>query len=211
MEQLLSRTNMLLEEARLLPNSPGVYKMIDKKEKVIYVGKSKNLKNRVSQYFHNIVAHNVKTRKMVEQVKRFECVFTDTENEALVLENELIKLFTPKFNIRLKDDKSYPYIGVTCSQAYPRICFVRSSDNKKGKGDKFFGPYSSSSTVHNIIETVNTIFKLPTCKLNFPNDIKKNRPCLNYHIDKCMGLCTGNVSKAEYEDVIKSVILFLKS
>lgn len=201
----------LLSEARLLPSSPGVYKMFDKNDSVIYVGKSKSLKNRVSQYFQNIDSHNPKTRKMVSNVHRFECVFTDTENEALVLENELIKLFNPKFNIRLKDDKSYPYIMVSTSEEYPRVRFVRSLNVERKKTDKFFGPYSSSSTVHSIIDTVNKIFKLPTCKKRFPDDIGKTRPCLNYHINRCSGVCKGDIDKRKYEETIKNVILFLKS
>lgn len=201
----------LLSEARLLPSSPGVYKMLDKNGNVIYVGKSKSLKNRVSQYFQNTSSHNAKTRKMVDSVARFECVFTDTENEALVLENELIKLFSPKFNIRLKDDKSYPYIMINTSEKFPRVNFVRSLNVERNKHDKFFGPYSSSSTVYNIIDTVNKIFKLPTCKRKFPEEIGKTRPCLNYHIDRCSGVCKGDISEDKYADVIKSVILFLKS
>lgn len=201
----------LLSEARLLPSSPGVYKMFDKNDKVIYVGKSKSLKNRVSQYFQNTTSHNAKTRKMVNNVVRFECVFTDTENEALVLENELIKLFAPKFNIRLKDDKSYPYIMINTSERFPRVKFVRSLNVERNKTDKFFGPYSSSSNVYNIIDTVNKIFKLPTCKRKFPEDIGKERPCLNYHIDRCSGVCNGNISEEKYRDIIKSVVMFLKS
>lgn len=201
----------LLSEARLLPSSPGVYKMFDKNDNVIYVGKSKSLKNRVSQYFQNTASHSSKTRKMVENVARFECVFTDTENEALVLENELIKLFSPKFNIRLKDDKSYPYIMINTSDRFPRVKFVRSLNVERNKTDKFFGPYSSSSNVYSIIDTVNKIFKLPTCKRKFPEEIGKNRPCLNYHIDRCSGVCRGNISEEKYREVIKSVIMFLKS
>ncbi len=201
----------LLSDAKLLSLSPGVYKMFDKAGNIIYVGKSKFLRNRVSQYFQNIDSHNYKTRKMVENVDRFECVYTDTENEALVLENELIKLHHPKFNIRLKDDKSYPYVTVTTSEKYPRVRFVRSSNITRNKKDKYFGPYSSSSSAYDIIDTVNKIFKLPTCKLNFPEDFGKRRPCLNYHIDRCSGVCSGNVSEEKYAETIKSVIMFLKS
>lgn len=205
------KLDALLTSAKLLPLLPGVYKMLDKNGRVIYVGKSKALKNRVSQYFQNVDAHNYKTRKMVENVDRFECVFTDTETEALVLENELIKLFSPKFNIRLKDDKSYPYIMVSTSERYPTVKFVRSLNVKKKKNDKFFGPYSSSSVVYDIVDTVNKIFKLPTCKLKFPEDIGKKRPCLNYHINRCSGLCRGTITEEKYNETIKSVILFLRS
>jgi len=204
------KIELLLLKARLLPQTPGVYKMIDKNGKVIYVGKSKSLKNRVSQYFQNTDSHNYKTRKMVEKVDTFECVFTDTETEALVLENELIKLFSPKFNIRLKDDKSYPYIKLSTSERYPRLTMVRSLKSIRNKNDKYFGPYSSTSSVYKIIDTVNAIFKLPTCKMKFPEDFGKKRPCLNYHINKCMGVCQGTVSQKEYNEVIKSAISFLK-
>ncbi len=189
---------------------PGVYKMLDKNGKVIYVGKSKALKNRVSQYFQNFKTHSPKTKKMVENVQDFECVFTDTENEALVLENELIKLFSPKFNIRLKDDKSYPYIRLTMSEEFPRLSMVRSLNVKRTKSDLFFGPYSSSSAVYAIIDTVSKLFKLPVCKKSFPEDFGKSRPCLNYHINRCKGLCTGKISREEYAETVKSVIAFLK-
>lgn len=208
---LNERIDTLLTKARLLPATPGVYKMLDKNGKVIYVGKSKALKNRVTQYFQNLESHNVKTLKMVERVYDFECVFTDTENEALVLENELIKLFSPKFNIRLKDDKSYPYIKLSVSEQFPRLTMVRSLQANRTKNDKYFGPYSSSSAVYSIIDTVNKLFKLPTCKQKFPEDFGKKRPCLNFHINKCCGLCRGDISEAEYANTVKSVISFLKS
>lgn len=205
------KLNSLLIKARALPASPGVYKMLDKNGNVIYVGKSKALKNRVSQYFQNVASHPQKTLKMVERVNDFECVFTDTENEALVLENELIKLYNPKFNIRLKDDKSYPYVKLSTSEKYPRVSMVRSLQESRTKNDRYFGPYSSSAAVYSIIDTVNKLFKLPTCKQKFPDDFGKKRPCLNYHINKCCGLCTGNVGETEYADKIKAVIAFLKS
>ncbi len=205
------KIDALLVKARLLPATPGVYKMLDKNGKVIYVGKSKVLRNRVSQYFQNIDSHPPKTFKMVERVNDFEVVFTDTENEALVLENELIKLFSPKFNIRLKDDKSYPYIKLSTSQKFPRLTMVRSMQADRTKSDKFFGPYSSASAVYSIIDTVNKLFRLPTCKLRFPQDFGKNRPCLNYHINKCCGLCRGVISEDEYRQTVNSVVSFLKS
>lgn len=205
------RLEYLLIKARLLPLSSGVYKMLDKNGKVIYVGKSKALKNRVTQYFQNVDSHPAKTKKMVERVYDFECVFTDTENEALVLENELIKLYSPKFNIRLKDDKSYPYIKLSLSEMYPRLSMVRSLQANRTKNDMYFGPYSSSSSVYNIIDTVNKLFKLPTCKQKFPDDFGKKRPCLNFHINKCSGLCRGEITKEEYSATIASVVSFLKS
>ncbi len=205
------KISQLLNKARLLPATPGVYKMLDKNGKVIYVGKSKALKNRVSQYFQNLDSHNTKTLKMVERVNDFECVFTDTETEALVLENELIKLFSPKFNIRLKDDKSYPYIKLSTSESFPRLTMVRSLQANRTKNDRYFGPYSSSSAVYSIIDTVNKLFKLPTCKQKFPEDFGKKRPCLNFHINKCCGLCMGDISREEYAETVKSVISFLRS
>lgn len=205
------RLEALLLKARLLPLSPGVYKMLDKNQKVIYVGKSKALKNRVSQYFQAVDSHPPKTMKMVQQVYDFECVFTDTETESLVLENELIKLYSPKFNIRLKDDKSYPYIKLSTSEDFPRLSMVRSLQASRNKADLYFGPYSSSTAVYNIIDTANKLFLLPSCKLKFPEDFGKKRPCLNYHIGKCCGLCKGDISREEYASTIKALVSFLKS
>ncbi len=206
----LNKIKSLAEAAHTLPVCPGVYKMFDKNGKIIYVGKSKALKNRVSQYFQNISQHNPKTRKMVGEVERFECVFTSSETEALVLENELIKLFSPKFNIKLKDDKSYPYICLSLSDKYPRLFLVRSKNAAKHKNDRLFGPYSSAVAVRRIIDTANKLFHLPTCSRKFPKDIGKDRPCLNYHIKQCCGVCTGKVSQEEYREVINRVISFLK-
>ncbi len=206
----LSKLSSLAEAANSLPLSPGVYKMIDKNGKIIYVGKSKSLKNRVSQYFQNSDAHNAKTRKMVSEVDRFECVFTNSETEALVLENELIKLFSPKYNIKLKDDKSYPYIYLSYSDEYPRLSLVRSQNAIRHKNDKLFGPYSSAVAVRKIIDTANKLFLLPTCTRRFPRDIGKTRPCLNYHIKQCCGVCTGAVPTQEYREIIDRVVSFLK-
>jgi len=196
--------------AATLPATPGVYKMYNKNGKIIYVGKSKALKNRVSQYFQNISQHTPKTLRMVQEVDRFECVFTSTETEALVLENELIKLYTPKFNIKLKDDKSYPYICLSTSEKYPRLSLVRSKNAKEHKGDKLFGPYSSAVTVRRVIDTANKLFMLPTCTRKFPRDIGRERPCLNYHIKQCCGVCTGKMSEEEYKKITDRVESFLK-
>ncbi len=197
----------LLEKAKNLPKKPGVYKMLDKNGKIIYVGKSKALKNRVMQYFQNISHHNSKTFKMVSAAEDFECIFTDTELEAFVLENELIKLHSPKYNIKLKDDKRYPYLKLTLSEKYPRLVMVRKREDTKG--DLYFGPYTSTATVYGIINLVRDIFKLPSCKKKFPRDIGAERPCLNYHIKKCMGVCTGNVSEEEYAETVRKIKLFL--
>ena len=196
--------------AATLPLTPGVYKMYNKHGKIIYVGKSKALKNRVSQYFQNVSQHTPKTLRMVQEVDHFECVFTNTETEALVLENELIKLYTPKYNIKLKDDKSYPYICLTTSEKYPRLTLVRSKNSREHKNDKLFGPYSSAITVRRVIDTANKLFMLPTCTRKFPRDIGRDRPCLNYHIKQCCGVCTGNVSDEDYKKITDRVESFLK-
>lgn len=206
----LKKIEQLALEASTLPLCPGVYKMFDKKGKIIYVGKSKALKKRVSQYFQNITQHNAKTKKMVMDVDHFECVFTNDETEALVLENELIKMFSPKYNIKLKDDKSYPYICLSTSEEYPRLFMIRSKDADKHKKDKLFGPYSSAIATRQVIDTANKLFKLPTCTKRFPRDIGKQRPCLNFHIGQCAGVCSGNVSREEYHSIIEKVISFLK-
>ncbi len=206
----VNKIEQLALMASTLPLCPGVYKMFDKKGKIIYVGKSKALKKRVSQYFQNVSQHNAKTRRMVMDVDRFECVFTNDETEALVLENELIKMFSPKYNIKLKDDKSYPYICLSTSQEYPRLFMIRSKDADKHKKDKLFGPYSSAIATRQIIDTANKLFMLPTCTKRFPRDIGKTRVCLNFHIKQCSGVCNGNISKEEYRVIIEKVISFLK-
>jgi len=199
----------LYEKARLLPKSPGIYLMKDKNGKVIYVGKSKALQNRVSQYFTQVENHPVKTRKMVMSVDDFECMFTDTENEALVLENEFIKKYKPRYNIKLKDDRRYPYLKVEMG-AYPKLSMVRSRSSSKKDTAKYFGPYSSAATVFNLIDTVQKTFKTATCKRKFPEDIGKGRPCLNYHIDRCIAPCTGKISSEEYRALFDKILLFLK-
>ncbi len=199
----------LYEKAKLLPKKPGIYMMKDKNGKVIYVGKSKALQNRISQYFTQIEAHPVKTRRMVMAVDDFECLFTDTENEALVLENEFIKKYKPRYNIKLKDDRRYPYLKVEF-YPYPRLSMVRSRSGVKNDTAKYFGPYSSSSTVYNLIDTVQKTFKTAACKKKFPQDIGKGRPCLNYHIDRCIGVCTGKISLEEYRSIFDKIVMFLK-
>ena len=135
---------------------------------------------------------------------------TETETEALVLENELIKLFSPRYNIKLKDDKSYPYICLSTSEEYPRLSLVRSKNSEGHKGDKLFGPYTSSNSVRRVIDTANKLFLLPTCSKKFPRDIGKTRPCLNFHIKQCCGVCTGNISKEDYKKITDRVEAFLK-
>ena len=183
----------LLDKANSLPLTPGVYIMKDREGRVIYVGKSRKLKNRVSQYFQN-GEKNIKTSRMVASVGSFEYFLCDTEMEALTLENTLIKQHNPKYNIRLKDAKSYPYIKIT-DEAYPRIIMTRKREKDKGK---YFGPYSGVSTVFSVLDTLRRILALPTCNRRFPKDIGRERPCLYYQMGRCCGPCTGKVSEAEY-------------
>ncbi|MBQ8408975.1 MAG: excinuclease ABC subunit UvrC [Clostridia bacterium] len=188
---------ILLEKANTLPLRPGVYIMKNAAGNVIYVGKSRKLKNRVSQYFQNS-EKNAKTAGMVRAVKDFDYYVCDTEIEALSLENTLIKQYSPKYNIRLKDAKSYPYIKIT-DELYPRLVMTRT----RGESGKYFGPYSGTSTVFSVINTLSGILALPTCTRKFPKDIGKERPCLYYQMGKCCGVCTGNVDADEYLERIK--------
>ena len=187
----------LLEKANSLPLTPGVYIMKDREGRVIYVGKSRKLKNRVSQYFQN-GEKNIKTARMVAAVRDFEYFLCDTEMEALTLENTLIKQHNPKYNIRLKDAKSYPYIKIT-DEPYPRLVMTRKRDKDKGK---YFGPYSGVSTVFSVLDTLRRVLALPSCNRRFPRDIGKERPCLYYQMGRCCGPCTGKVSEAEYAETV---------
>ena len=193
-----SENKILLEKANTLPLRPGVYIMKNASGSVIYVGKSRKLKNRVSQYFQNS-EKNVKTANMVRQVKDFYYYVCDTEIEALSLENTLIKQYSPKYNIRLKDAKSYPYIKIT-DGAYPKLVMTR---KRQSDGGKYFGPYSGTSTVYSVINTLSAVLGLPTCSRSFPKDIGKERPCLYYQLKKCCGVCTGKVTEDEYREKIK--------
>lgn len=192
-----SRTR-LLDKANSLPLSPGVYLMRDARGKVIYVGKSRKLKNRVSQYFQN-GQKSYKTARMVCRVADFDYFLCDTEIEALALENTLIKQYAPRYNIRLKDAKSYPYIKIT-DELYPRLVFTRSRAADKGR---YFGPYSGASVAGTVIRTLNKTLGLPTCKRQFPRDIKKERPCLYYQLGQCCGVCTGGVTPDAYAERIR--------
>lgn len=193
------RSAALLEKANSLPRSPGVYLMKDKSGRVIYVGKSRSLKNRVSQYFQQ-GEKNVKTARMVSRVADFAYILTDTEIEALTLENSLIKQYVPKYNIRLKDAKSYPYIKVTTDEEYPRILMTRRRANDKAR---YFGPYSGTAMVFTVINTLQKTLGLPSCKRSFPRDIGRSRPCLYYQMGQCAGLCTGEISREEHGRMIR--------
>lgn len=196
----------LRKKAMALPQSPGVYIMKNKHNEIIYIGKAKVLKNRVSQYFGSQNTHADKVRRMVENVDDFEYIITDSEFESLILECSLIKQHTPKYNILLKDDKGYSFIKVSNEQ-WRRISYVL----QKGKDDAtYIGPYKSSFYVKQSVEQAQKIFKLPTCNRKFPQDIRKGRPCLNYHIKQCCAPCTGKVSLSEYNEYVDDALEFLR-
>ena len=195
----------LLLKANGLPLCPGVYIMRDRAGKVIYVGKSAKLKNRVSGYFQN-GEKDIKTTKMVASVFEFDYILCDTEIEALSLENALIKQYSPRYNIRLKDSKSYPYIKIT-NEEYPRIMFTRTRLADKGR---YFGPYTGASVAFGIMSLLNKTLGIPNCKLRFPKDIGKGRECLYYQMKQCCGVCKGHVTKEEYNELIKCAIDILK-
>ncbi len=197
----------LREKASVLPMIPGVYIMKGKDDKIIYVGKSKALKNRVSQYFaaDRYEKHNIKTRRMVDSVCDFSIIGTSTEIEALALENKLIKLHQPKYNVRLKDAKSYPYIKIIEKNGYPMISVTR---KRSADGGKYFGPYSGIGYAYEILETVRRVFALPVCKHVFPDE--KVKPCLYAHIGQCCAPCEGRVSIDQLKDIFKEAALFLR-
>ena len=196
----------LEEELKKLPDLPGVYIMHDNIDTIIYVGKAVNLKNRVRQYFRENSKHTAKIRQMVSHISYFEYIITDSELEALVLECNLIKEHSPKYNTMLKDDKTYPFIKVTTHEAYPRV-FV-SRDIKHGTG-RFFGPYTSSKAVNDTIELLCKLYKIRTCNRRLPKDTGKERPCLNYHIGQCSAPCQGYIDEETYRKAIDEVIEFL--
>lgn len=194
------------EELKKLPDKPGVYIMHDINDTIIYVGKAIILKNRVRSYFRESANHSPKIAKMVSLVERFEYIVTDSELEALVLENNLIKEHKPKYNTMLKDDKTYPYIKVTMTDTYPRILFSR--EMKKDKS-KYFGPYTSAGAVKDTIELINKLYKLRTCNRKLPKDAEKERPCLNYHIHQCKAPCQNWISPEEYGKQVTEALEFL--
>lgn len=192
--------DQLKEKAHSLPLSPGVYIMRDKENRVIYVGKAKKLKNRVSQYFQDSVTHSAKTRLMVSKIDHFDVIVASSEFEALVLECSLIKRNQPRYNILLKDDKGYPYLRLNMKAPYPTISMVsRISDD----GAEYFGPFGSRHVTQNVLQTIQNTLKLPTCGKRFPRDIGKGRPCLNYHMNQCSGWCQECRSQQEYMAVIE--------
>ena len=194
------------EELKKLPNQPGVYIMRDSNDTIMYVGKAVNLHNRVRSYFRKIVGRGPQIDMMVKQIARFEYIVTDSELEALVLENNLIKENSPRYNTMLKDDKTYPYIKVTVNEGFPRILFSRLMKKDKAK---YFGPFTSAAAVKDTIELINKLYGLRTCNRVLPRDIGMDRPCLNYHMKRCCGPCTGDVSKEEYRERIDKALEFL--
>lgn len=198
---------MLREKLKNLPEKPGVYLMKNAQGKVIYVGKAKILKNRVRQYFQSQSRHEPKVRAMVSHVDDFEYIITDTEVEALILENNLIKEYDPQYNIMLRDDKTYPYIKVTVSEDFPRV--VKTREVKKDK-NRYFGPYTNGFAVNDILQTIRETYLIRTCKRDILKSIeKKERPCLNFYIKKCVAPCTGNFSKEEYMEMIEEILEIL--
>ena len=194
------------EELKKLPHSPGVYIMHDNQDTIIYVGKAIDLHNRVRSYFRKIVGRGPQIDKMVSLIARFEYIVTDSELEALVLENNLIKEHSPKYNTMLKDDKTYPYIKVTVGEDYPRVMLSR---QMKKDHSRYFGPYTNVTAVKDTIELINKLYQLRTCNRNLPRDFGVERPCLNFHIHQCMAPCQGKITKEEYAERVKSALSFL--
>ena len=189
----------LKEKALTLPLAPGVYIMQDKSGAVIYVGKAKKLKNRVSQYFQDTASHSPKTRMMVSKIHQFDVIVAASEFEALILECSLIKRHLPKYNILLKDDKGFPYLRLNMKDIYPSIQLVNKISND---GAEYFGPFGSRGMTQSLLEAIGAALQLPTCKKEFPRDIGKERPCLNYHMNRCAGWCQENKSSTEYRQRI---------
>ena len=194
------------EELKKLPRKPGVYIMRDDKDVILYVGKAINLHNRVRSYFRENIGRGPAIDQMVSLIARFEYIVTDSELEALVLENNLIKENSPKYNTLLKDDKTYPYIKVTVGEDYPRILFSRTMKKDKSR---YSGPYTSATAVKDTIELLNKLYQLRTCNRVLPRDTGLERPCLNYHIKQCLAPCQGYVSKEEYRQQVAGALEFL--
>ena len=195
------------EELKRLPTKPGVYIMQGPKDEIIYVGKAVNLKNRARQYFQSTNGKTDKIKKMISLIRRFEYIVVDSEMEALVLENNLIKENSPKYNTLLKDDKTYPYIKVTAGEDFPRIFLTRRVKRDKSR---YFGPYTSAGAVRDTIDLLHRIFKIRTCSRRLPQDIGRERPCLYYHLGQCLGPCNGYVDKAEYRKHVDRAMDFLQ-
>ena len=195
------------EHLKKLPDEPGVYLMKDEDKTVIYVGKAISLKNRVRQYFQSSKNHSSKVKSMVKNIYSFEYIITDSELEALILECNLIKRYRPKYNVLLRDDKTYPYIKVTTNEDYPRVLKVRKVLKDKAK---YFGPYTNITAVNDTLEIIRNTYPIRTCNIDIDKAIRNNvRPCLNKHIKKCVGPCTGDVSKEDYNKMVEEILMFL--
>ena len=196
------------EQLKILPDKPGVYLMKDRENNIIYVGKAISLRNRVRQYFQSSRNQSPKVRAMVENIDSFEYIITDSELEALILECNLIKENKPKYNILLRDDKTYPYLKVTLNEDYPRVIKTRRFIKD---GGEYFGPFTNVTALNETLNVIHQVFPIRTCKRNIAKSIqRKERPCLNYYIKKCLGPCTGNVDKEEYMELIEEISLFLR-
>lgn len=196
----------LWKKATLLPLLPGVYIIRDKKGEIIYIGKAKRLRTRVSQYFREGVPHEAKVTKMIQNAFEFDVIVTQSEFEALVLECSQIKQHKPKYNILLKDDKGYSYVKIT-RDGWPRISAVLQKDDDKAD---YIGPFTSSFAVREMVETAQDVFRLPRCTRRFPQDVGKGRPCLNAHIGKCMAVCSGRISEAQYREAVDSALHLIR-
>lgn len=205
-EEKMAHIKELRKKAMKLPLHPGVYIMHSRDDTIIYIGKAKALKNRVSQYFGSDKNHNEKVRRMVSNVEYFEYILTDSEFEALILESSLIKQHQPKYNILLKDDKGYSYIKVTAGD-WPRISETKQVLND---GAKYIGPYLSAWTIKDTVEEARKIFRLPSCTRKFPQEIGRGRPCLNYYIKQCCAPCCGHVSQKEYNEAVQEALDFIR-
>lgn len=193
-------------QLKILPDKPGVYIMKNSLGEVIYVGKAKVLKNRVRQYFQNSKNHSEKVRAMVKNIAEFEYIVTDSEMEALILECNLIKKYSPRYNIALKDDKFYPFIKITTNEDFPRVYLTR---NFAKDGNKYFGPYTNGTAVYEVMGLIKKLFPLRTCKKAIVEGGEPTRACLNYHINLCKAPCAGYISKAEYWEMIDEIISIL--
>lgn len=197
----------IAEELKKLPQKSGVYLMKNDKGEIIYVGKAINLRNRVRQYFQNSKNHTAKTKTMVPHIAEFEYIVTDSEIEALILECNLIKEYRPRYNIMLKDDKSYPYIKVTIQEKFPRIFITHHMLKDKAK---YYGPFTDAYAMRETVETLHKLFPIRKCRKNLPKEIGKDRPCLNYHIGQCVAPCSGAVSEEEYGKYVRDAMDFLE-
>ncbi|MDK2879651.1 MAG: excinuclease subunit, partial [Thermoanaerobacteraceae bacterium] len=195
------------ERIASFPERPGVYIMKDKRGKVIYVGKAVSLKHRVRSYFQSSKNLPIKVASMVPRIEDIEYIVTDSEVEALILECNLIKFHRPKYNILLRDDKQYPYIKITLNEKFPRLLVVR---RVKKDGARYFGPYANAGAMREAIDVIRKIFPIRSCKKDLSQVPLKERPCLNFHIKRCLAPCQANISENDYNDIIRNIIMFLE-